>query len=284
QWADSSLLDFVEYLLEWSRDKPLLVITLARPELLEKRPTWGAGHRNFTSIYLEPLSEQAMQELLLGLVPGLPTGLRDQILARAEGVPLYAVETVRMLLDRGLLVQEGSRYELVGEVETLEVPETLHALIAARLDGLGPEERRLLGDASVLGKTFAPAAVAALMDVDAEGLAPLLGGLVRKEVLCLQTDPRSPEHGQYGFLQDLLRQVAYETLPRRDRRAKHLRAAEQLAGALGEEEVAEVVASHLLEAYRIDPDASDAAELRPRASAALVRAGERAASLGASAE
>jgi predicted ATPase len=122
QWADSSLLDFVEYLLEWSRDKPLFVITLARPELLEKRPTWGAGHRNFTSIYLEPLSEQAMQELLLGLVPGLPIRLRDQILARAEGVPLYAVETVRMLLDRGLLVHEGSRYQLVGEVEALEVP------------------------------------------------------------------------------------------------------------------------------------------------------------------
>ena len=144
-WADGSLLDFVEYLLEWSRDQPLFVITLARPELLERRPTWGAGHRNFTSIYLEPLSQQAMEELLVGLVPGLPGSLRKQILARAEGVPLYAVETVRMLLDRGLVVQEGSAYQLVGEVDTLEVPETLHALIAARLDGLAPEERRLLG-------------------------------------------------------------------------------------------------------------------------------------------
>ena len=94
QWADASLLDFVEYLLEWSRDKPLFVVTLARPELLEKRPTWGAGHRNFTSLYLEPLSEQAMEELLVGLVPGLPSSLRKQILERAEGVPLYAVETV----------------------------------------------------------------------------------------------------------------------------------------------------------------------------------------------
>jgi class 3 adenylate cyclase len=242
QWADESLLDFVEHLLEWSRNHALYVVTLARPELVERRPTWGAGHRNFTSLYLEPLPSTAMEELLAGLVPGLPAQLRDQILARAEGVPLYAMETVRMLLDRGLLVEDGSSYRVVGEIESLDVPETLHALIAARLDGLGPEERRLLGDASVLGKTFAPAAVAALMDVDAEKLAPLLGGLVRKEVLGLQTDQRSPEHGQYGFLQDLLRQVAYETLPRRDRRAKHLRAAEQLAGALGEEEVAEVVA------------------------------------------
>ena len=79
------------------------MITLARPELVERRPTWGAGQRNFTSLYLEPLSPEAMEELLTGLVPGLPDALRDQILARAEGVPLYAVETVRMLLDRGLL-------------------------------------------------------------------------------------------------------------------------------------------------------------------------------------
>ena len=159
QWADASLLDFVEYLLEWSRDKPLLVVTLARPELLERRPTWGAGHRNFTSLYLEPLSEQAMQELLIGLVPGLPPPLRAQILARAEGVPLYAVETVRMLLDRGLLVEDGSAYKVVGEVDALEVPETLQALMAARLDGLAPEERRLVQDAAVLGKTFTSASV-----------------------------------------------------------------------------------------------------------------------------
>src|SRR5690349_12791583 len=162
QWADASLLDFVEYLLEWSRNHPLYVITLARPELLEQRPTWGAGHRNFASLYLEPLSRESMNELLSGLVPGLPERLRDQILVRAEGVPLYAVETVRMLLDRGALVQEGSVYRPVGEVEALEVPETLHALIAARLDGLPPEERRLLQDGSVLGKSFTRAALAAL--------------------------------------------------------------------------------------------------------------------------
>jgi len=284
QWADSSLLDFVEYLLEWSRDKPLFVVTLARPELLEKRPTWGAGHRNFTSLYLEPLSEQAMVELLVGLVPGLPPALRDQILTRAEGVPLYAVETVRMLLDRGLLVEDGSSYKLVGEVDTLEVPETLHALIAARLDGLSAEERRLLGDAAVLGKTFTAQALAALGGLERDQLADLLAGLVRREVLGLQSDPRSPEQGQYSFLQDLLRHVAYETLPRRERREKHLAAAEHLSGTLGEDEVAEVVASHLLDAYRLDPDAGDSEPLRRRAYDSLLRAGERAASLGASAE
>jgi class 3 adenylate cyclase/tetratricopeptide (TPR) repeat protein len=284
QWADSSLLDFVEYLLEWSRDKPLFVITLARPELLEKRSTWGAGHRNFTSIYLEPLSERAMQELLVGLVPGLPPTLREQILGRAEGVPLYAVETVRMLLDRGLLVEDGSAYKVVGEVETLEVPETLHALIAARLDGLSPAERRLLGDAAVLGKTFTQQALAAMSGLDSEQMEDLLAGLVRREVLGLQSDPRSPEQGQYTFLQDLLRHVAYETLPKRERREKHLAAAEHLIAALGEEEVAEVVASHLLDAYRLDPDAVGGEDLRREAYDALLRAGERAASLGASTE
>ena len=114
QWADASLLDFVEYLLDWSRSSPIFVVTLARPELLERRPTWGAGQRNFTSLYLEPLPQVAMEELLTGLVPGLPPEVRDRILARAEGVPLYAVETVRMLLDRGLLVQEGPAYRLTG--------------------------------------------------------------------------------------------------------------------------------------------------------------------------
>ena len=110
QWADASLLDFVEYLLDWSRSHPIFVVTLARPELMERRPTWGAGQRSFTSLYLEPLSQQAMEELLAGLVPGLPVEVRDRILARAEGIPLYAVETVRMLLDRGLLVQDGPAY------------------------------------------------------------------------------------------------------------------------------------------------------------------------------
>ena len=162
QWADESLLDFVEYLLDWSRNHPILVITLARPELLERRPTWGAGQRSFTSLYLDPLAPEAMEALLSGLVPGLPDTLRDRILDRAEGVPLYAVETVRMLLDRGLLVQEGSAYSLVGPVDELEVPETLHALIAARLDGLSADERRLLQDAAVLGKTFPKDALRAL--------------------------------------------------------------------------------------------------------------------------
>ncbi len=286
QWADSSLLDFVEYLLDWSRNSPLYVITLARPELIERRPTWGAGHRNFSSLYLEPLSSSAMVELLSGLVPGLPEDIRDQILARAEGVPLYAVETVRMLLDRGLLVLDGSVYRPTGAIESLEVPETLHALIAARLDGLPAEERRLLQDGAVLGKTFTRSALAALSGIPEADLELLLGSLVRKEVLGVQADPRSPEHGQYGFLQDLVRHVAYETLSKRERRAKHLAAAEYLSQAFAadEDEVVEVIASHYVAALDAAPAAEDAAEIRAKAHAMLARAGERAASLGAAAE
>ena len=284
QWADASLLDFIEYLLEWSRSQRLCVITLARPELLEKRQTWGAGQRSFTSIYLEPLSEQAMDELLEGLVPGMPDGLKVQILARAEGVPLYAVETVRMLLDRGLLAQDDGACRVVGEIAALEVPETLHALIAARLDGLSEEERRLLQNGAVLGKTFSRTALGALAGLDEAGLAPLLDSLVRKEVLSVQGDPRSPEHGQYGFLQDLVRRVAYETLSRRDRKSRHLAATDALTASLAEDEVAEVIAAHLLAAYEAAPDADDAAELKARAAAALLRAGERAASLAAAGE
>ena len=285
QWADASLLDFVEYLLEWSRNSPLYVITLARPELAERRPTWGAGHRNFTSLYLEPLSESAMEELLAGLVPGLPDRTREQILARAEGVPLYAVETVRMLLDRGLIAQEGPVYRPVGEIGELEVPETLHALIAARLDGLSAEERRLLQDGAVLGKTFTRDGVAALSGLQLDELDPLLTSLVRKEVLGLQADARSPEHGQYGFLQDLVRHVAYETLSKHERRARHLAAADHLRATFpDEDEIAEVIAAHYLDAYEANPQADDSGEVREKAREALVRAGERAESLAAAGE
>jgi class 3 adenylate cyclase/tetratricopeptide (TPR) repeat protein len=285
QWADESLLDFVEHLLDWSRNHPIFVVTLARPELLERRPTWGAGQRNFTSIFLESLSQAAMEELLAGLVPGLPDDLRERILARAEGVPLYAVETVRTLLDRGLLVQEGPAYRLTGPVDALEVPETLHALIAARLDGLSAEERRLLQDGAVLGKTFTKQGLAALSGLTADEIDDLLTSLVRKEILGVQADPRSPEHGQYGFLQDLVRHVAYETLAKRDRRMRHLAAAEQLAALPGgEDDLIEVIASHYVAAYEAAPDAEDAGAIRQKALTTLAQAGRHAESLAAATE
>jgi class 3 adenylate cyclase/tetratricopeptide (TPR) repeat protein len=281
QWADASLLEFIEYLLEWSRDYPMFVLTLARPEFADRRPTWGSGKRNYTSLFLEPLTAAAMEELLSGLVPGLPEDLRARVLARAEGIPLYAVETVRMLLDRGLLRTEEGGYTVTGPIEDLEVPETLHALIAARLDALPPEERALLQDAAVLGKSFTRAGSAAVSGRPPTDLEGALASLVRKDLLSVQSDPRSPERGQYGFVQDLVRKVAYETLSRKERRARHLAAAAYMADAVEDEEVAEVVASHYLEAYRAVPDADDAAEISAAARRALVDAGQRAASLAA---
>ncbi len=286
QWADAGLLDFLEYLLEWSRSHPLFVLALARPELADKRPSWGAGKRNFTSLYLEPLSARAMGDLLTGLVPGLPEELRERILDRAEGVPLYAVETVRMLIDRGLLAQEGNVYRPTGPIETLEVPETLHALIAARLDSLTQEERRLVQNGAVLGKTFTKQGLEALTGQPGEELEPLLAGLLRKEILSIQADPSSPERGQYSFLQDIVKHVASETLSKKERKAKHLAAAEFLSSvpSAEEDEIVEVVASHYLDAYAAAPDDEDAVEIRAKAREMLVRAGERAASLAANAE
>ena len=285
QWADAGLLDFIEYLLDWSRNQPLYVFALARPEFAEKRSTW-AGKRGYTQLYLEPLPATAMHELLTGLVPGLPDDLRERVLERAEGVPLYAVETVRMLLDRGLLTRDGDVYRPTGPIEQLEMPATLHALVAARLDGLTAEEKRLVQDGAVLGKTFTKQGLSSLSGMDAAALEPLLASLLRKEVLSVQADPTSPERGQYAFLQDIVKRVAYETLSRKERKAKHLATAEFLLSLPGsdEDEIVEVVAAHFIDALEAAPDADDAAAIRDRAREMLIRAGDRAASLAATAE
>src|SRR5262249_58231187 len=125
---------------------------------------------SFTSLFLEPHPSEAIDAILVGLVPGLPEDVRTQIRDREDGITLYAVETVRMLLDRGLLERHDDEYRPVASIEALDVPETLQALIAARLDGLDPEERRLLGDASVLGKTFSIRGLAALSAGSEEGV------------------------------------------------------------------------------------------------------------------
>ena len=283
QWADTALVEFVDYLLEWSRSFPIFVITLARPELADRHANWGASTRSFTSLFLEPLATESIDEILRGLVPGLPDESIAKIRDRADGIPLYAVETVRMLLDRGVLERHGDEYRPVGAIEALDVPESLQALIAARLDGLDPEERRLLGDASVLGKTFLPRGLAALSGLSDNEIQPLLASLVRKEVLVLDSDPRSPERGQFGFLQALVQRVAYETLARRDRKAKHLAAAQYLAEQAGidPDEIAEVIAAHYLDAYHAAPDDADASELRASALEWLKHAAERAAALAA---
>jgi class 3 adenylate cyclase/tetratricopeptide (TPR) repeat protein len=281
QWADSGLLEFIDYLLEWSADRPLFVLALGRSELLESRPAWSDG-----AISLERLPDAAMHRLLEGLVPGLPDELAARVLRRAEGVPLYAVETVRMLLDRGLLTLDGSRYRVSGNVEELDVPETLHALAAARLDGLTATERTVLQDAAVYGQSFTPAGVAALEDRPVEAVTKILDGLVAKQIVGFNDDRLSAERGQYHFLQGLLRTTAYATLSRRDRKSRHLAAARYLQESWGEEapEMAEVLAAHFLDAAAADPDAADAPRIRAAACETLADAGQRALSLALGAE
>jgi class 3 adenylate cyclase/tetratricopeptide (TPR) repeat protein len=279
QWADSGLLDFIDYLLEWSADHPIFILAAGRPELEARRRDWG------TALRLGPLPSAAMQALLGGLVPGLPEDVTERILERAEGVPLYAVETVRMLLDRGALVQEGSRYVVAGTVADLEVPETLHALVAARLDNLDAAERGLLQDAAVLGTSFSATALAAVSGRPEPEVRRALDHLVVKQVLGRDDDPRASEPGQYRFLQALLRTIAMGTLSRRDRKARHLAAAAHLRATWGEAtEIAEVLASHYLDAVSADPDAPDADAIRTFARETLTTAGQRAASLAAARE
>ncbi|MBA3778524.1 MAG: AAA family ATPase [Chloroflexi bacterium] len=278
-WADDGLLDFIDDLLEWSRDRAIYIVTLARPELLERRSSFGAGRRNFLALSLEPLSEPAMREMLSGLVPGLPTPAIRSILDRADGVPLYAVETVRMLVAEGRLEASEGVYRPTGDLTRLAVPESLHALIAARLDSLDPPDRALLQDGSVLGQIFSVGALSVLNGEPPESLEPRLRSLVRRELLSLDADPRSPERGQYGFTQGLIREVAYATLAKRDRRARHLAAARYFE-ALGDEEIAGALASHYLDAYRASPEGPEADGVRVQARLALRGAGDRAARLG----
>ncbi|MDQ2853487.1 MAG: AAA family ATPase [Chloroflexota bacterium] len=278
QWADQGMLDFVEDLLHWARSSPILVVAQARPELLERRPDFGGGVRNVTRISLEPLTGGQMRELLEGLVPGLPANVLRQIVERAEGIPLYAVETVRMLLDRELLVAEDGRYRLVGEIPALGVAETLHALIASRLDANRPEDRALLQDASVLGQSFRVEALAAVAGSEPAALKERLDRLVRHQLLVVDEDPRSPERGQYQFVQAVVREVGYASLARADRRTRHLNAA-RYQESLGDEEAAGVLASHYLAAHEASRPGPEADALAAQARIALQAAADRAAAL-----
>jgi class 3 adenylate cyclase/tetratricopeptide (TPR) repeat protein len=279
QWADDGLLDFIDHILEWSRDRPIFIITLARPELLDRRSDWGAGRRNFTSLLLEPLEPELMRELLAGLVPGLPEQVVERVLERAEGIPLYAVETVRMLLSEGLVRLEDGVYRPTGDLSEISVPASLHALIASRLDGLDPADRSLLQAASVIGKTFSTDALAAVSGLAADEVATRLRALVRREMLTLEADPRSPEQGLYGFVQGLIREVAYGTLARRDRRRLHIAAARYFE-ALDDEGIAGALAEHYVAAYKAQPEGPEGDAVAAQARVALRGAAERARSLG----
>ena len=281
QWADPGLLDFIDHLLDWSKATPLLVITLARPELFDRRPEWGAGRRTFTALALDPLPDASMREMLTAVVPELPEPAMAAIVGRADGIPLYAVETVRMLLADGRLTEVDGAYRPTRELGDLEVPETLRSLIAARLDALDTADRRLLHDASVLGQSFTMDGLAALTSANATpDLVDRLRQLVRRELLTLDADPRSPERGQYAFVQSLIREVSYSTLARVERRERHLAAARHLE-SVGGDELAAALAGHYVAAHAASAAGAEADAVAVQARLALRAAAERAASLGA---
>jgi len=282
QHADAGLLDFLDYLIDWVRDLPVYVMVLARPELGQARPGFGTG-RNRTALTLDPLDAASMDTLVDALVPGMPAAARAKITAQAQGIPLFAVETIRSLVDRDIVQPVEGVYRLTGDVGELAVPDSLHALLASRLDALDPGVRRLVADAAVLGATFPAEALIAISGQDEAIVRAALAELVRREVLSVSADRLSPERGSYGFAQNMLRQVAYGTLSRRDRKARHLAVAAHLRAAFpGDgEEVTEVIARHYLDALDAVPDDGDAGQIRGQAIATLTRAADRAVRTGA---
>jgi class 3 adenylate cyclase/tetratricopeptide (TPR) repeat protein len=279
-WAESGLLDFIEGLLTAARNRPILVLALARPELTEDRPAFGAAVRNHTRLDLAPLTDEAMDMLLLGLVPGIPQAALRTIRDRAAGIPLYAVETVRMLLDQGRLVETEGRFRLVGDLGSLAVPDSLQALLGARLDTLDERDREMIGLAAVLGLSFTVEALVAVAGRSVEEVRRVLDELVARELLELDDDPVSPERGQYLFVQGVLREVAYSRLPRRERMVRHIAAARHHEAAAGDER-AGIIASHYLDALRSAPDDADRPGLTVQAREALEAAAARSVAIGA---
>ena len=219
-WADEGVLDFVDHLVDWAGAVPILVVVNARPELLERRPGWGGGKRNATTISLSPLTDADTAALVDSLTSDLPADTQLVLLKRAGGNPLYAEEFARILAERG---------------ETEEVPETLQGVIAARLDSLPPEEKALLQEAAVVGRVFWLGAVEAMDGALPRELEERLHALARKEFI--RRERRSSVEGdtEFAFLHVLVRDVAYGQIPRRERSEKHRLAAEWIA-SLGRSE------------------------------------------------
>jgi hypothetical protein len=213
----------------------------------------------------------------------MPAAARAAITGQAQGLPLFAVETIRALIDRDIVQPVEGVYRLVGDIGELEVPGSLRALLAARLDALDPAARQVTADAAVLGTSFPAEALIAVSGQDETAVRAALAELLRREILTVSADPLSPERGSYQFTQDLLRRVAYDTLSRRDRKARHLAVAAHLRQAFpGDgEEVAVVIARHYADALHAVPADSDSEAIREQAITAYIRAADRADRTGA---
>jgi class 3 adenylate cyclase/tetratricopeptide (TPR) repeat protein len=288
QWGEPTFLDLIEHVADWSRDAPILVACMGRPELLDKRPGWGGGKFNATSVLLEPLSEDDSAELidnLLGRAELAPT-IRGRVAEAAEGNPLFVEEMLGMLIDDGLLQRSNGSWVATGDLSSVTVPPTIQALLAARLDGLAPEERSVAERASVEGKIFHRGAVAELSPAEArEEVAVHLQALVRKELV--RPDRADfPGEDAFRFRHLLIRDAAYEAMPKELRADLHERFASWLEDAVGRRvaEYEEVLGYHLEQAYRyrleLAPADDHARALGAKASERLGAAGERALGRG----
>jgi tetratricopeptide (TPR) repeat protein len=226
-------------------------------------------------MHLGRLDEGTVRKLVLGLAPGIDPALAAHIAERTAGIPLHAVEFVRMLLNAGRLIADGDGYRFDGDVDEMTIPDSVSAVIGARLDRLDADAVATIQDASVLGYSFALGDLALMRSQDPSTLERMLRELGRREILELDEDPRSPERGQYRFVQSLIREVAYGRLSRADRVSRHLQVARQFE-ASGDVEVAGIVASHYADAAASDPGDR---ELAVRARSAIIGAAERALSL-----
>lgn len=264
-WADESLLDFLDELVDWVTDVPLLVVATARPELLERRPGWGGGKLNATTLALAPLSDEQTAALIARLLarPLLAAESQQALLERAGGNPLYAEQFVELFVE-------------LGSADELGLPETLQGIIAARLDGLPESEKRLLQEAAVVGKVF----WASSIGHDSDAAATSLHALERKGFVRRQRRSSLEGESEFAFAHALVRDVSYGQIPRAERAERH-RAVAEWIDALGRaEDHAEMLAYHWSSALELVRAAGrDDDELEARTRLALRAAGDRAFAL-----
>ncbi len=281
-WADEGALAFIEFLARWG-EGPIVIVCLARHELLEKRGTWGGGLPNASAIVLEPLGAEASSALVGGLLDGdLPDELGARLVELAEGNPLFVEEIVRMLVDRGVLRFSEGHWEVAGAVDQLEIPDSVQAVLAARLDTLPPEEKRVAQDAAVVGRIFWDVIVAHLSGSERHPTHELIRRLRVKDLVVQRSPSSLADAAEFGFRHVLIRDVAYDSLPKRDRSRLHrdiaLWAESELADRV--DEFSELIASHLAAALAYDEEfTEDSAELRAireTTYAAAKRAAQRA--------
>jgi class 3 adenylate cyclase/tetratricopeptide (TPR) repeat protein len=287
-WAEPTLLDLVDHVVDWSKDVSIMLIALARPELLEIRPTWGRGKMNAASVLLEPLTAND-SEVLVGNLLGaqVDAHARDRIIDAAGGNPLFVEEIVSMLVEEGLLIHRDDRWIASDVLTTLAIPPTISALLTARLDRLPPDERTIIERAAIVGREFPVGALETLVSHDlAAGVDASLDSLVRKELL-KPVRSQDPEEGEaYGYRHLLIRDAAYESIPKGVRAELHERFAEWLVVRAGSrfEEYEEILGYHLELAYRYTLELGPAGDrgriLASSAGSYLCSAGRRAYARG----